>query len=197
MASEDSARAYQITFRCPHCGMKIGARAAQIEQQGPCPKCGELVQVPAQSAAEFRATAASPLRSHTAKPRMLKANLGEERPKMLEALIQAGKPYSFTDTRGRTETLSVADMKAALKAKGIMAEADGLAGSGDYAAARAAYESFIKIANFQDDVAYYSLAGVCMMLRDRSAAREWLVRALTVNPANAKARRVLAELGGA
>ena len=127
-------------------------------------------------------------------PRMLKANLGEERPEFLEAMIKGGKPYAVCDTQGRSEELSVADMKVALKAKRIMEQADRLAAAGDVPAAKAAYEKFIRTANFEDDVAYYSLANVCIVLRDKSSAKKWLQRALKANPGNAKVRMRLAEL---
>ena len=128
-------------------------------------------------------------------PRMLKANLGEERPEFLEAMIEGGNPYAVCDTQGRSEELSVADMKVALKAKRIMEQADRLAAAGDFPAAKAAYEKFIKTANFEDDVAYYSLATVCIVLGDKALARKWLQRAVKANPRNAKARSHLAKLG--
>jgi len=123
--------------------------------------------------------------------RLLKVNLGEEKPEFLEKMIRAGQSCVLTDTRGVHEEVSVDDMKRALEAKRIMQLADNYARAGDYKKAKDAYFRFINEANFEDDVAYYSLAGVSHMLGQREEARKYAQEALRVNPSNVKAAKLL------
>ena len=126
--------------------------------------------------------------------RLLKVNLGEEKPEFLEKMIRAGQSVAFTDTRGISEEVSVDDMKCALEAKRIMQQADEYARTGDYEKARDAYFKFINEANFEDDVAYYSLAGVSAMLGYQEEARRYVKEALRINPSNVKATQLLRRL---
>ena len=124
--------------------------------------------------------------------RLLKVNLGEEKPEFLEKMIRAGQSYKLVDARGVSEEVSVDDMKRALDAKRIMREADEYARAGDYERARDNYFRFINAANFEDDVAYYSLGVVSSMLGYREEALRYAKEALRVNPLNAKAANLKA-----